>query len=115
VGALAGGRCRSRARTLVGSPASGPAAVPYEFGRRRVSSLGERPRPARARARRSAMPPTARPAPVPTTADGGRPPMVDRATWQAARDAHLVREKAHTRAWDAIAAARRRLPMVVVD
>ncbi|CCH87842.1 conserved protein of unknown function [Modestobacter italicus] len=45
----------------------------------------------------------------------GRPPVVDRATWQAARDELLVREKAHTRAGDALAAARRRLPMVEVD
>lgn len=45
----------------------------------------------------------------------GTPPLVDRATWQAARDDLLVREKAHTRAGDAIAAARRRLPMVEVD
>ncbi|GIG39398.1 DUF899 family protein [Cellulomonas phragmiteti] len=45
----------------------------------------------------------------------GRPPVVDHATWQAARDELLVREKAHTRAGDAIAAARRRLPMVEVD
>src|ERR1700729_2365302 len=42
----------------------------------------------------------------------GRPPVVDLATWQAARDELLVREKAHTREGDAIAAARRRLPMV---
>ncbi len=39
------------------------------------------------------------------------PPAVDRATWNAARDAILDREKAHTREGDAIAAARRRLPM----
>ena len=45
----------------------------------------------------------------------GRPPVVDLATWQAARDELLVREKAHTREGDAIAAARRRLPMVEVD
>src|SRR2546421_8465371 len=44
----------------------------------------------------------------------GKPPVVDQATWQAERDALLVREKAHTRAGDAIAAARRRLPMVEV-
>jgi predicted dithiol-disulfide oxidoreductase (DUF899 family) len=44
-----------------------------------------------------------------------RPPIVDLATWQAARDELLVREKAHTRQGDAIAAARRRLPMVEVD
>lgn len=43
------------------------------------------------------------------------PPVVDRATWQAERDALLEREKAHTRAGDAIAAARRRLPMVEMD
>ncbi|MEV6300181.1 DUF899 family protein [Actinoplanes sp. NPDC051861] len=45
----------------------------------------------------------------------GRPPVVDMATWQAARDELLVREKAHTRAGDALAAARRRLPMVEFD
>jgi predicted dithiol-disulfide oxidoreductase (DUF899 family) len=43
------------------------------------------------------------------------PPVVDRATWQAEIDALLVREKAHTHEGDAIAAARRRLPMVEVD
>jgi predicted dithiol-disulfide oxidoreductase (DUF899 family) len=51
----------------------------------------------------------------PTAAVPGRPPVVDRATWQAAREELLVREKAHTRAGDAIAAARRRLPMVEID
>lgn len=35
------------------------------------------------------------------------PAVVDRATWQAERDALLVREKAHTREGDAIAAAPR--------
>src|SRR5436305_15351219 len=43
------------------------------------------------------------------------PEIVDRATWQAEVDRVLVREKAHTREGDAIAAARRRLPMVEVD
>jgi predicted dithiol-disulfide oxidoreductase (DUF899 family) len=43
------------------------------------------------------------------------PPVVDRATWQAGLDALRAREKAHTRDGDAIAAARRRLPMVEVD
>jgi predicted dithiol-disulfide oxidoreductase (DUF899 family) len=43
------------------------------------------------------------------------PPIVDLATWQAARDELMVREKAHTREGDAIAAARRRLPMVEFD
>lgn len=42
------------------------------------------------------------------------PPVVDWETWQTERDALLVREKAHTRAGDAIAAARRRLPMFEV-
>jgi predicted dithiol-disulfide oxidoreductase (DUF899 family) len=37
------------------------------------------------------------------------------AAWRAARDELLVREKEHTRAGDAIAAARRRLPMVEID
>ena len=43
------------------------------------------------------------------------PEIVDRETWRAAREELLVREKAHTRAGDALAAARRRLPMVEVD
>ena len=43
------------------------------------------------------------------------PPIVDAETWQKARDELLLREKAHTREGDAIAAARRRLPMVEVD
>ncbi|MGH4024234.1 MAG: DUF899 family protein, partial [Pseudonocardiaceae bacterium] len=51
----------------------------------------------------------------PTTAPPGRPPVVDLATWQTARDELLVREKAHTREGDALAAARRRLPMVELD
>ncbi len=43
------------------------------------------------------------------------PKIVDRSTFQAALDGLRVREKAHTREGDAIAAARRRLPMVEVD
>jgi predicted dithiol-disulfide oxidoreductase (DUF899 family) len=43
------------------------------------------------------------------------PPVVDRAAWEAQLDELRVREKAHTREGDAIAAARRRLPMVEVD
>jgi predicted dithiol-disulfide oxidoreductase (DUF899 family) len=50
-----------------------------------------------------------------TTTPHARPLVVDLATWQTARDALLLREKAHTREGDAIAAARRRLPMVEVD
>ena len=42
------------------------------------------------------------------------PPVVDRPTWLRARDELLAREKAHTREGDAIAAARRRLPMTLV-
>jgi len=45
----------------------------------------------------------------------GTPTIVDRSTFQAELDALRAREKAHTRAGDAIAAARRRLPMVQVD
>src|SRR4249919_2719597 len=43
------------------------------------------------------------------------PPIVDRETWQEQIDELRVREKLHTREGDAIAAARRRLPMVEVD
>ena len=45
----------------------------------------------------------------------GSPKIVDRSTFQAKSDALRVREKAHTREGDAIAAARRRLPMVELD
>jgi len=45
----------------------------------------------------------------------GVPAAVDRATFQAELDRLRAREKAHTREGDAIAAARRRLPMVEVD
>ena len=43
------------------------------------------------------------------------PAAVDRAIFQAELDTLRLREKAHTREGDAIAAARRRLPMVEVD
>jgi predicted dithiol-disulfide oxidoreductase (DUF899 family) len=45
----------------------------------------------------------------------GAPKIVDRSTFQAELDALRIREKEHTREGDAIAAARRRLPMVKVD
>jgi predicted dithiol-disulfide oxidoreductase (DUF899 family) len=45
----------------------------------------------------------------------GAPKVVDRSTFQAELDELRVREKAHTREGDAIAAASRRLPMVEVD
>jgi predicted dithiol-disulfide oxidoreductase (DUF899 family) len=44
-----------------------------------------------------------------------KPPITDRAAFQAELDELRIREKAHTREGDAIAAARRRLPMVEVD
>ncbi|HEY7483957.1 MAG TPA: DUF899 family protein [Streptosporangiaceae bacterium] len=47
--------------------------------------------------------------------DAAKPPIADRAAFQAELDRLRVREKAHTREGDAIAAARRRLPMVEVD
>jgi predicted dithiol-disulfide oxidoreductase (DUF899 family) len=43
------------------------------------------------------------------------PVLVERDTFQAELDALRVREKAHTREGDAIAAAHRRLPMVEMD
>jgi predicted dithiol-disulfide oxidoreductase (DUF899 family) len=50
-----------------------------------------------------------------TSESANLPAAVDRAAFQAELDALRVREKAHTREGDAIAAARRRLPMVEVD
>jgi predicted dithiol-disulfide oxidoreductase (DUF899 family) len=49
------------------------------------------------------------------SSEPGVPAVVDRDTFQAELDQLRVREKAHTREGDAIAAARRRLPMVEVD
>src|SRR5215204_622577 len=43
------------------------------------------------------------------------PQIIDRQGWQARIDELRVKEKAHTRAGDALAAERRRLPMVEVD
>ena len=45
----------------------------------------------------------------------GAPKIVDRSTSQTELDALRFREKTHTREGDAIAAARRQLPMVEVD
>jgi predicted dithiol-disulfide oxidoreductase (DUF899 family) len=47
--------------------------------------------------------------------EGAAPKIVDWGTFRAELDALRAREKAHTREGDAIAAARRRLPMVEVD
>lgn len=52
-----------------------------------------------------------------TASDPGNPslpPQVDEETWRMARTELVAREKAHTREGDAIAAARRRLPMTEV-
>src|SRR6266705_863696 len=43
------------------------------------------------------------------------PPVVSPTDWQAAREALLAEEKEATRARDALAAKRRRLPMVGID
>ncbi len=43
------------------------------------------------------------------------PPIVSEQEWQAARDELLVKEKEATRTQDALAAERRRLPMVEID
>jgi predicted dithiol-disulfide oxidoreductase (DUF899 family) len=43
------------------------------------------------------------------------PRVVSTSEWQGARDALLVKEKEATRARDALAAERRRLPMVLID
>ena len=43
------------------------------------------------------------------------PPIVSPQEWQAAREELLVKEKEHTRAGDALAAERRRMPRMAVD
>ena len=43
------------------------------------------------------------------------PTIVARDAWVAAREQLLAEEKAHTQAGDALAAARRRLPMTLMD
>jgi predicted dithiol-disulfide oxidoreductase (DUF899 family) len=53
-----------------------------------------------------------------TTADKAAmqtPPVVSPDTWEAARQAMLVKEKAFTRARDALAAERRRMPWMAVE
>lgn len=49
------------------------------------------------------------------TKDIGLPPVVSPAEWQAAHEALLSKEKAATRARDALAAERRRQPMVAIE
>ena len=43
------------------------------------------------------------------------PPIVEPQEWNAAREELLVKEKEHTRARDALAAQRRRMPWMAVD
>ncbi len=43
------------------------------------------------------------------------PPVVSPDAWEAARQEMLVKEKANTRARDALAAERRRMPWMAVD
>src|SRR5205085_12190398 len=43
------------------------------------------------------------------------PPIVSPQDWAAAREQMLVKEKAHTRARDALAAERRRMPCMAVE
>ena len=43
------------------------------------------------------------------------PPIVSSQEWKAEREKLLVKEKAHTRARDALAAERRRMPWMAVD
>ena len=43
------------------------------------------------------------------------PPIVSSQEWEAAREKLLVKEKEHTRARDALAAERRRMPWLAVD
>ena len=52
--------------------------------------------------------------PIHPPREAAAPPVVDRVSWQTACDELLAREKAHTREGDAIAAARRRLPMTEI-
>lgn len=51
----------------------------------------------------------------PTTRSPGLPEVVTPEEWREAREALLEKEKAHTRAGDALAAERRRLPMVEIE
>ena len=52
---------------------------------------------------------------MPTKTALSHPPIVSAADWQLARDKLLAKEKAMTRSLDALAAERRRLPMVLID
>eukprot|EP01035_Chromulina_nebulosa_P012661 gene12661-16869_t len=49
------------------------------------------------------------------TLPNSHPPVVGAEQWEAARAALLVKEKAHTRARDALAAERRRMPWMAIE
>ena len=50
-----------------------------------------------------------------STKQAAAPPVVSPEEWQAAREKLLVKEKKHTRAGDALAAERRRMPRMAVE
>ena len=52
---------------------------------------------------------------MPNPMSTAKPDIVTPEQWRAAREALLEREKAHTRARDALAAERRRMPMIRVE
>jgi predicted dithiol-disulfide oxidoreductase (DUF899 family) len=53
--------------------------------------------------------------PLDTATPSASPPVVSETEWRAAHDAFLAKEKAMTRAFDALTAERRRLPMTRID
>src|SRR5215204_5409042 len=72
----------------------------------RLRSPGEGPRQRGPRHQETTMP---------TPMSTAKPDIVTPERWRAAREALLVQEKAHTRARDALAAERRRMPMIRVE
>ena len=50
-----------------------------------------------------------------TELPNNHPPVVSAEEWRAAREAMLIKEKAHTRARDTLAAERRRMPWMTVE
>src|SRR5215210_1291991 len=72
----------------------------------RLRSPGEGPRQAR---------PTHQETTMPNPMSTAKPDIVTPAQWRAAREALLEHEKAHTRARDALAAERRRMPMIRLE
>src|SRR5690348_13857957 len=89
----AGGRCTRRSAM----PSASGMRTDHPRGRMQARKLTER-----------AMKPV-------MSDEVGAPEVADRGAFETALERLRVREKAHTREGDAIAAARRRLPMVEVD